>query len=160
MALIIFEDLPSKNTPINSDNLNNNFNEVFNLVYPVGRGFIDFTNTDYSNYLGFTWERTLVGLTPIGLDTKDSDFNTIGKKGGEKKHTLTIDEMPNHSHDIVYKGNGKNLNLNSGSGDQYTLEFGVNGNQMAECEAKAIGGGQAHNILQPYEVVAYWKRIA
>lgn len=92
MALIEFENYPSTDTAINATNLNFNFSEILNLMCPIGRGFIDFTNTDYSNYLGFTWERELVGLTPVGLDTTQEEFDTIGKIGGEKTHTLTVND--------------------------------------------------------------------
>lgn len=83
-----------------NNNLNEYTQDIIDLFYPIGRGFIDFTDTDYSNYLGCTWERELVGLTPIGYNPDDSDFNQIGKTLGEKTHTLTINEMPSHSHDM------------------------------------------------------------
>lgn len=99
MALKIFKNKGETNSiPINANNLNYNFTEILNLVYPIGRGFIDFTDTDYSNYLGFSWKRELIGMTPIGLNVNDNDFNAIGKTGGEKKHTLTLQEMPTHNH--------------------------------------------------------------
>lgn len=151
MALLEFENKPSTNTPINATNLNYNFNEILNLVYPIGRGFIDFTNTDFSNYLGFTWERELVGLTPVGLDTKQTEFNEVGKTGGEKTHTLTIDEMPKHRHEM-------RTSSNSGGQVDNMPWGGLQATQIANTEY--VGGGQPHNNLQPYKVVAYWKRIA
>lgn len=159
MEKITFKDLPSTDTPINSTNLNllqtnteNAINEVLNLVYPIGRGFIDFTNTDYSNYLGFTWERELVGLTPVGYDADDEDFDTIGATGGEKTHTLTIDEMPNHNHGLYIAGSDTESDY-----VQYTL-FG--NKQAYDNFMDYRGGDQPHNNMQPYQVVAYWKRIA
>lgn len=90
---------------------------IIDLIYPVGRGFIDFTDTDYSNWLGLTWERELVGMMPIGKNANDTDFNTVGKKGGAKTHshtqsnttgstTLTAAQsgLPSHSHIIKYDG--------------------------------------------------------
>lgn len=38
------------------------------------------------------------GRTPVGVDSNDSDFSTLGAMLGEKKHTLTVDEMPSHNH--------------------------------------------------------------
>lgn len=154
MALIEFENYPSTDSPINAANLNNNFNElntlisnIYNQIFPIGRGFIDFTDTDYSNYLGFTWERELIGKVPVGIDSNDTDFNTIGKAGGEKEHILTLSEIPANNIDTT----------NSGSAvDGYIFRGGYNNNGTFN-----FGGQtQPHNNLQPYEVVAYWKRIA
>ena len=147
MALIEFENYPSTDTAINATNLNYNFSEILNLMCPIGRGFIDFTNTDYSNYLGFTWERELVGLTPVGLDTTQEEFDTIGKIGGEKTHVLTLDEIPSNIIQTASSGNNS---------DGFIGRAGYNSNGTYNF------GGQnlAHNNLQPYKVVAYWKRIA
>ena len=132
-------------------NIETAISEVLNQVYPIGRGFIDFTNTDFSNYLGFTWERELVGLTPIGIDETDTDFNTIGKTGGEKSHTLTIEEMPKHRHDMNY---GDSL---GGDGTGYAYSGTIGSGPAAMLYA---GSNQPHNNLPPYKVVAYWKRTA
>ena len=126
---------------------------IYNNIFPIGRGFIDFTNTDFSNYLGFTWERTLVGMTPVGIDSNDVDFNTIGKTGGAKTHTLTIDEMPSHNHNIRAGEEGAEVHN----------EFGpINTSNKNKYQILSLysGGNQPHNNLQPYQVVAYWKRIA
>ena len=163
--------------PLNAENLNYNFNEILNLVYPIGRGFIDFTDTDYSNYLGFTWERELVGMTAVGLDTTQTEFNSVGKIGGEKEHTLTLQEMRSHNH----MGKTYSKNYNAGEtipmGRAYARSFayndatagvwGYSGDESVSgaeiidmIETSNSGGNQPHNNLQPYQVVAYWKRIA
>lgn len=157
--------------------------DIYNAIYPIGRGFIDFTDTDYSNYLGFDWERELVGMTPIGKDENDTDFSTVGQIGGEKEHTLTVNELPSYNLPLVgtvarstsvqqggnYTGStqqflmiGQSLNnLNSSEMDNsaafmdYSKVEGV-----PSVIAKSNGGGQAYNNMQPYQVVAYWKRIA
>lgn len=152
MALIEFENYPNTDTAINAANLNNNFSEILNLIYPIGRGFIDFTNTDYSNYLGFTWERELIGKVPVGIDSNDTDFNTIGKTGGEKTHILTIPEIPAHSHDIRYQ----NIQIQLGS----TYSNELSGSSSVNVVSSDTGSNYPHNNLQPYEVVAFWKRIA
>ena len=151
---------------------------IFEAIFPIGRGFIDFTDTDYSNYLGFTWERELVGLTPVGLNTADSDFDTIGKTGGEKTHQLKIEEMPSHNHTNTVSNSGAHTHNTWGtyqiahaSGSVRSTVTGSadegrsnptdsNGNHTHTITINNTGGGQAHNNMSPYKVVAYWKRIA
>ncbi len=158
MALKVFKNKGEKNSiPINANNLNYNFTEILNLVYPIGRGFIDFTDTDYSNYLGFTWERELIGMTPIGLDVNDNDFNTIGKTGGTKKVTLTKNDLP--------KTIGQALLYDSNAAEQSSQTDALmtqwsNKYRSGLYNVVSEQGGEAHNNLQPYQVVAYWKRIA
>lgn len=43
----------------------------------------------------------LKGNVPVGLNTDDTDFKTLGKISGEKKHTLTVNEMPSHNHEAT-----------------------------------------------------------
>ena len=40
------------------------------------------------------------GKTIVGFDGTDSTFNPLGKVGGAKTHTLTISEMPGHTHPV------------------------------------------------------------
>ena len=42
----------------------------------------------------------LSGRFVVGLHDEDFDYNAIGKSGGEKKHTLTTNEIPAHNHPI------------------------------------------------------------
>ena len=156
---------------------------IYNAMYPIGRGFIDFTNTDYSKYLGFTWQRELVGMFPVGYNSADADFNTIGKTGGEKTHTLTVEEMPSHTH--TFTGSSSSISGNAYANNQMLYIKATNGSQSTKRTFQTdqesstsnlpvtltgtvtpkgsnenTGGGQAHNNLPPYQVVAYWKRIA
>lgn len=40
----------------------------------------------------------LRGRTPVGVDTGQAEFDTLGKTGGAKTHQLTVTEMPQHNH--------------------------------------------------------------
>lgn len=131
--------------------------DLYNAIFPIGQIVIKGDNEDYSNWLGFTWERTAVGKVLVGIDSTDTDFNTIGKTGGEKTHTLTVDEMPKHTHNL--KTGAK---TNAWKEPNYTIGY-----QYQEASAivssegiENTGENQPHNNLQPYQVVAYWKRIA
>ena len=150
-----FKDLPSTDAPYNAETFTAMQNKLLDSVYPIGRGFIDFTNTDYSNYLGFTWERTLVGLTPVGLDASQTEFNTIGKTGGEKTHQLTIAELPEFKPAALV-----DTQTGSVTGSAIVYRPVTDGIWYSADMFQTIGGNQPHNNLQPYQVVAYWKRVA
>lgn len=68
------------------------------LIYPIGSIYMSVNDTNPATFLGGTWVRWGQGRVPVGVNENDSDFETPEKEGGEKKHQLTIDEMPNHRH--------------------------------------------------------------
>jgi len=147
----------------------------FGFIYPIGRGFLDFTNTDYSNYLGFTWEKTLLGVFPVGYDGNQIEFNTLGKKGGSKflqahNHTYsgTTSQNGNHYHTTMgveasSKTNPSKTVLRPAGWDGQTSV--VSGNAAGDHThsysgtTSTAGTGNGQN-LPPYEVVNFWKRIA
>lgn len=149
--------IPSVETPINKNFFYELQTSILNLAFPIGKTEIFYDNEDHSNYMGFTWERTCTGKVPVGIDSNDTDFNAIGKTGGEKAHVLTIAEMPSHSH------NAKNFIINSE--EPTTIYFNPSGSSVFQSgnnnsRIGYTGGNQSHNNLQPYQVVAFWKRIA
>ena len=139
------------------DNIENAINEVLNGVCPIGKVEIFFDNEDHSNYLGFTWERTSIGKVPVGIDTSDTDFNTIGKTGGSK-----YTEKHSHGQYIDAGGLKTPYTLADGGGQSTSGKYlggthnDYTGPQVLTTE---FGSGNAGN-LQPYKVVAYWKRVA
>lgn len=116
------------------------YSELFNLLgttYGSGNGSTTFNVPN------------LKGKVAVGKDDNDTDFDTLGETGGEKTHTLTENEMPAHSHDLVYvKSNSTPLN-NAGVSGFNSTNTGVGTKENA---VENTGGGQAHNNLQPYIV--------
>lgn len=99
------------------------------------------------------------GRVPVGVDSTQTEFATLGKTGGEKAHTLTIAEMPNHSHNFQYAGTGYPGFPYGAVGDTGGgLKFFVSKDSYGGTNAISIaasGGGQAHNVLQPYVSMNY-----
>ena len=90
----------------------------------------------------------LKGRVAVGKDSTQTEFDVLGETGGEKTHTLTVEEMPSHSHTLktsAETGTHDNGFIHNGS---YTLSSQSSTTENA-------GGGQAHNILQPYQVTNY-----
>lgn len=96
---------------------------------------------------GGTWVAWGVGRVLVGVDTSQTEFNTVEKTGGHKL-------LQNHSHSIntpygyivgsvggSYKGTG------SGASETYAKDV------------TATGGGNAQN-LQPYITAYQWKRTS
>lgn len=125
---------------------------LLSLVFPIGSTYVTQTNTNPSTILGFgTWER-LKGKVCLGLDEEDSNMNAIGKTGGEKTHTLTVNEMPAHKHTF----SNSYYAIVPGGGSQ---EFGGGSARSTKIEMNNAGGGQAHNNMPPYQIVGYmWIR--
>lgn len=110
--------------------------ELFNVLgtkYGTGDGSTTFNLPD------------LKGKVAVGKDKNDIDFDVLGKTGGEKEHTLTIAEIPSHTHGI---NNLKRATLNY-NGD---ASIPSDGSSEWTPQTQATGGGQPHNNKQPYLV--------
>tara|TARA_R110000782_G_scaffold42638_5_gene96792 strand:+ start:93 stop:512 length:420 start_codon:yes stop_codon:yes gene_type:complete len=120
------------------------------LAYPVGSVYTSVVSTSPATLLGVgTWAAFGAGRVLIGLDAGDADFNSVEETGGSKTHTLTIAEMPSHTHTIPQT-------LIGAGGGSAKVNFQNNITQTTN----ATGGGQAHTIVQPYITVYFWKRTA
>ena len=91
----------------------------------------------------------LKGKVTVGFDTNDTEFNTLGKTGGEKKHKLTISELASHSHQQYVSTNAGSLAIRK--------DYKEDGESSIypQCQTGNSGGDQAHNNLQPYMVCHY-----
>jgi len=136
---------------------------IADVVYPVGAIFT--TVTAYADSAavvtaigGTTWVAFGAGKVLVGLDASDTDFDTAGSStgsagsGGAKTHTLTTSEIPAHTHDIKMRREGV-------AGTGQTVLYDTN-NELTAIPTQSAGGGGAHNNVQPYITVYFWKRTA
>lgn len=108
---------------------------------------------EINNYFVGTWERYGNGEVLVGVNENDEDFSVSDKSIGEKKHTLTVNEMPSHNH------SGTSGDWGSSSSGIY----GVMTNKAglgAGVSTNYTGGGQSHNNIQPSRTVYRWIRVS
>lgn len=120
------------------------------LVYPVGSIYMSVNSNSPATLFGGTWVR-LKDRFLLGAGSTYSN----GATGGEATHTLTVDEMPAHTH----KSQGYWQTPDSG-GHNAIARTTVSTDPTDTNSLKNTGGGQAHNNMPPYLVVYMWKRTA
>ena len=98
-----------------------------------------------------TWARYGVDRVTIGAGGEYA----VGSTGGEKEHTLTIAEMPSHSHSVM------STDGQTTSQTFYPVQMLTKPGEFADKNAiLQTGGSQPHNNMQPYIGVYKYRRIA
>lgn len=89
------------------------------------------------------------GKVSVGLNGSDTDFDTIGKTGGEKSHTLLKKELPREvGQALIYDVNAtEQSSLTDALTTQWSNKYRSGLYNVINEE-----GGYSHNNLQPYEV--------
>ena len=117
--------------------------DIVDLIYPVGSIYISMNSANPSTLFGGTWEafgqgRVLIGAG-TGNDGSTSLSFTAGGTGGEYKHTLSVSEMPSHTHtqnahNHTVGAHSHGLNSHTHS---YTKATGVAGHTLTVAEIPA-----------------------
>jgi microcystin-dependent protein len=114
----------------------------------------------------------LAGRFIVGYNVVSAEYNSLGNQGGEARHTLMVDEMPSHSHDIRIDSAGEHRHaiartthgwdidaVQSGDprnggwrGQAYTENAGAH---THSAKVLAAGGGKPFDNRPPYYVLAY-----
>lgn len=117
-------------------------------VYPVGAIYITTVSVSPASIFGGSWEK-IEGRFLLGASTN----YPVGSRGGEAEHTLTVDEMPAHSH--KYGSTRQDADPDSSGAHGYKWSD-INNTQTT----LETGGDQPHNNMPPYYAVYIWQRTA
>lgn len=104
----------------------------------------------YLSRFNTTWVAFATGRTIVGVDTAQTEFNTVKKTGGSKTITLNTTQIPSHRHNAVNWISSGGFFV--GNGSYTTLNVSV--------PTTATGGGQAHDNMSPYVTCYAWERVS
>lgn len=133
--------------------------------FPVGAVYISVTAINPSVYFGGTWVTFGQGRTLVGVNTSDSDFNTVEKTGGNKAQTLVakIGAYDSRTDKIGYTATGKAGNAGftyGGSFNAAVAESSISTSRINHHTQVDQGNGNPPTTIQPYVTVYFWKRTA
>lgn len=157
--------------------IDSNYNTYFQGktdIFPIGSIYLTLSPANPSQYFIGKWVRFAKGRTLVGVDDRyiwnpeydsnnpsaapeliEGPYYNPGTLGGEETHTLTIDEMPSHTH-----------NRRTDAGDRGGADGDTTGSQgykwhaANNTETTATGGGEPHNNMPPYITCYMWLRIS
>lgn len=128
---------------------------ILDCFMPVGYVLILYSHADPNElYPGSTWVR-IENAFLWGCD----ENGDIGTTGGSKTHTLTVNELPSHSHILrVAHENTGDTTLTTST----TMYRNTNGKTQyyGSLQTEGAGSGAAHNNMPPYVQVSIWRRTA
>ena len=155
-------------------------------AFPVGSVFISVVNTNPGTLLGYgTWSAFATGRMLVGIDSGDTDFDTVEETGGAKTKTIAQANLPNistgagtshnhtqdsHTHVITELRDATTgsvtTNIALSADTSSTIGTKVTGGKVAVNQPEAAhthslgGSGTALDVVNPYIVVYMWKRTA
>lgn len=117
-------------------------------IYPVGSIYMSVNNVSPASFLGGTWEqltdRFLLGagssyaVNATGGSTTNSHTHSVTASGTVGSTTLTVDQIPSHSH-AIYRVNENACNGGTGSFSSNSCNSGWTMSSLS------TGGGQGHS---------------
>ncbi|MEM1122421.1 MAG: tail fiber protein, partial [Bacteroidota bacterium] len=118
-----------------------------------GSSFSASTYSELNAVLGGNNLPDFRGRFPLGQYSNGDSANlsgltrrNIGDKDGAETHTISINEMPSHSHSITFGERSK------GGGGNNVTDLDLTGKTET---TSSVGGGQAHNNMPPFYTINF-----
>lgn len=141
-------------------NLQNQINEYWKKIYPVGSIYMSINNTNPKILFGGTWTEWGKGRVPVGVNTTDIEFNEVEKIGGKKEQVLraSIGAFGSDTGSIGYACTAPTPNH-----DVYQMAIHGTPDTTPRAANHATevwqSDGTGPTTLQPYITCYMWKRV-
>lgn len=94
-----------------------------NQAWPVGSVFTAVVSTSPATLLGYgTWSAIAAGRVLVGLNSGDTDFDTVEETGGAKTVTLDTTMIPAHTHTQDAHGHTQNSHNHTQDSHNHTQD--------------------------------------
>lgn len=123
--------------------------ELYAAIETAFNSAVNYNGSQNTTQSGFFRLPDLRGRFVVGYSDVDPDYKKYGNAGGEKKHTLSTDEMPRHNHGLKFRTEKWGDNANKRPFPD------LNGTDGYTASTDYAGSGQAHENRPPYYVLAY-----
>ena len=153
-------------TQIRAQEMNDALATLFDMVYPVGSIYMSAslpTAEAVNAALPGTWQAWGSGRVPVGVDTSQTEFNSVEKTGGGKTHTHGLTDGYAK---LILKGNGQvryqERSVASWTDNYYVTSAGSGGSGSGSQDyaTNLDGSTNAGSSLQPYITCYMYKRIS
>ena len=124
---------------------NSTWTTFLNMIYPVGSYYLSNSSTTPASKFGGTW---------TAITGRFLYCNAGTGTGGSNTHTLTVKELPSHSHSL----NIGMLNYSSSNFERHTTSW--SGQWSGDAWTNSSGDGKAHNNMPAYKTCYCWYRTA
>ena len=144
---------------------------IFLASHPVGSLFETTVSTNPGTLYGGTWAAWGGGRVPVGVNTADSDFNTVEKTGGKKteRHEFKVGYKGYYGTAVgsddnmiqAYKSSTSSYGTYAYEGStQASVNAGIQAstNTRDVAQASSTGDTSETSIVQPYITCYIWKR--
>ncbi len=126
--------------------------ETLLCPYAVGDVFITTNNINpETRYKGTKWQKIEDETFLMSASTK----YPAKSAGGENEHTLTIEELPSHTHGFQRNRSSGNMTWGGMIGTAK-----VDGVTFGYMDSSGTGGDQPHNNMPKFFAVNMWRRMA
>jgi hypothetical protein len=130
------------------------YDTIMNSVHPVGSIYISENATNPADYFGGSWKR----ITDTFILAAGDKF-PIGDAGGKNEVTLTVENIPSHTHQYFRQKALNKETIGPDTESVYAANTTVM-NMKTEPYTYPTGGDKPFSIMPPYVTRYVWQRTA